>query len=271
MPLILFGDFMTLEKYLSILFDDGEYTSYCFLPNGTRIVPVLPPDLRCQFLCINPLNQSGTRRDSEVTVHRNFLIEMDTGTIPEQLKIVQSSGLPFSACVFSGSKSLHFLVSVEGGVKPEEYKQIAAAIMAKVPGCDLSTKNPSRLSRLPTVPRTETKKEQKIVALNHRITRQELDSWLGPLPLLLIAPAADTAFTEISGAVGVYPDTQRFIADGAVTGTFNTELFKAASNLKDLGFNKQVATLILQGMTLRVYNSDLHPQDLKTITSAFGY
>ncbi len=173
---------MTQQNFLQTLFDEGDKTcfaaspydtdiNWCNLPNRTYATP---------YFSINALQY--TRTDANVVKHRTFLIEFDTMPVDDQLMYMEDLGVPYSAVVFSGNKSYHFFVALESPVSASEYTQIARRLHLACPGADASTKNPSRLARLPGVIRPDTGALQEMCALYERIPNAKLLDLLPELP-----------------------------------------------------------------------------------------
>lgn len=127
------------------------------------------------FFCINPItkgpNLSKTqakswRNDLNVSVFRNFLFEIDSKSLEEQESIVSklTAKFPIRTVTYSGGKSYHLIISLtdslpfmpqtEQGV--QGYKDLWTHLCHRLetylsePNLfDRSTKNPSRLSRIP--------------------------------------------------------------------------------------------------------------------------
>ena len=122
------------------------------------------------FVRINPMRQHGARND-DVTAFRHVLVEFDrdeTGkAIPkeEQFHAIIASGLPVSALLDSGNKSLHAWIRVDAPDEPE-YRRRVEVIWSWFSGINLDrqNRNPSRLSRCPDGWRT----------VNGEIKRQSL-------------------------------------------------------------------------------------------------
>jgi hypothetical protein len=132
------------------------------------------------LISINPL-KGNTRSDQNVTSFRNFLVEMDEGSLAFQLKTVDDTKLPYSLAVFSGGKSIHFAVCLSESLPSiEVYKFYAEWILNTVPKADLATKNPSRAIRYPDVVRNDSpsKKIQKLVKQQDRISFTKLRQYL---------------------------------------------------------------------------------------------
>lgn len=188
------------DSLLRLMFEDGEGVcvspnkfGYYSLPlreifNSEEIILTSPSDKMGDLkapvselrLCsINPCN--GKRDDQSVTAYRSFLVEADDGPLAQQMEYIRQSGLPWSACVFSGNKSLHFAVVLD---KPlpgyKTWRYIAEWILSALPQVDQSTKNPSRSIRLPGPSRGD--KHQKLVKIRDRVSLDDLMKWLSKHP-----------------------------------------------------------------------------------------
>lgn len=156
---------LTQERFLQLLFESGELTCFSSSPYGTEIKNA--PDQTDVFFSINPMHTS--RADSNVTSYRNFLLEIDSIPLNQQIQLVTSK-LPVSAITFSGGKSYHFIISLKEPLTNEsDYRRAVRGLMEAVPEADKSTKNPSRLSRLPNVIRPDTGLLQELVYLGNRV------------------------------------------------------------------------------------------------------
>lgn len=153
-------------------------------------VTLVPPDPERPFeyvdsselklVTLNPIK--GFRLDCNATAFRNFLIEMDYGTPKEQLEYVKKTGMPYSAIVFSGNKSLHFLISLDKDIPTEKiYRLFAEWTLAIVSLADQACKNPSRNIRIPGAMR-EPGKKQILVEMKGPVNIQEFSKWLNKYP-----------------------------------------------------------------------------------------
>lgn len=128
------------------------------------------------LVALNPIK--GYREDANCTSYRNFLIEMDYGPLPEQMAYAKKLGLPYSAVVFSGNKSLHFLVSLDKDLPSESvYRKFSEWILGVVTAADQKTKNPSRQIRIPGAYR-EPGKKQILVDFKGATKVEDLVNWL---------------------------------------------------------------------------------------------
>lgn len=158
---------------LNTKFRDGEPLEKCiekFPTNEMRLV------------ALNPIN--GWCDDASCYRWRNFLIEMDYGPLSEQLAYIKKLEMPYSAVVFSGGKSLHFLISVEQDFKDEKtWRKVAEWILSIVTMADQNTKNPSRRIRVPGAIRDNSK--QALVEYIGKVPNSVLGEWLQMYPHLM--------------------------------------------------------------------------------------
>jgi hypothetical protein len=163
---------MTLEKFLQTLFEPNEQTCFASSPYDTQLAHVGNVIDSALWFSINPMHTS--RADANVTSLRNFLIELDSVPLEQQIPMVREK-IPVTSIVYSGGKSYHFIVSLASPAESiEEYRRIARGLFEAIPEADKSTKNPSRLSRLPFRVRPETKLNQELVYLGTRVNVNEL-------------------------------------------------------------------------------------------------
>lgn len=146
-----------------------DYQPYKLQPSATT----LP-----NFYCINPIKSYSDLKYENIKEFRNFLIEFDSARLSTQERWVKETGLPYSLQTFSGSKSYHFIVSLNKGIELEEYKQLAAIMLKYIfrDKADESCANPNRLSRTPGAMRGE--KEQKLIAQLPAIEPDQLRHWV---------------------------------------------------------------------------------------------
>ena len=132
------------------------------------------------MVALNPIH--GWREDANCTAFRSFLIEMDTGDLKEQLEYIKRIGLPYSACIFSGNKSLHFLVTVDKDIPNEnDYRVMSEWILRICTLADDKTKNPSRSIRIPGAFR-DVGKKQRLVEMRGVTKIEDLAAWLKSKP-----------------------------------------------------------------------------------------
>jgi len=187
-------------KLLDLMFRPGERVcvshnqfAYHSIPlenvkSGTVTLVSQNPDVERQhvpsgsltLVALNPIAEY--RNDAGVTAYRNFLVEMDYGTPDTQMEYAQSIGLPYSAVVFSGNKSLHFLISLEEDLPNEGvYRKLAEWTLAIATMADPNTKNPSRSIRIPGAMR-EPGKYQSLVEFRGPTSNRDFVAWLNLYP-----------------------------------------------------------------------------------------
>lgn len=187
-------------RLLKLMFREGETICVSDSKYGYHSVPLENawkdpvtlfspnPEIQLQFVksetlnlvALNPIK--GFREDMNCTAFRNFMVEMDTGPLDQQLKYIKSSGMPYSACMFSGNKSLHFLISLDKDLPNEStWRLLAEWTLNVVPLADPATKNPSRSIRMPDALR-EGNKKQRLVEFKGTVKLEDLANWLRKWP-----------------------------------------------------------------------------------------
>ena len=171
------------EDYLKLLFNKDEMVCFGHSPYCTSTSNVSMKDVvnAKHYVTLNPLN--GTRADANVASFRNILIEMDKCSLKKQLSLLDEISTPYSSLVYSGGKSYHAIISIEGGLDSRQtydryVRAIYEAIDPKEKYIDQACKNPSRFTRLGGATRPDNSALQNILNLNNRITKEALDQWL---------------------------------------------------------------------------------------------
>lgn len=204
------------EKFFKLLFKPGE--GICsgdykakdvgeFVVEGARFFSVNPLDFkRDHGYESKPYYREDTPRRADINVSsfRNFMYEMDTLDLKLQCKIFKEMPLPFASLVYSGGKSIHAIISLENElpVQPhvcpsvEEYKYLHERIRLYMElfikdkfgleptgksFFDASSKNPSRLSRVPGSVR-DNGKLQELLYLGRQMSADEFSDLLIKAP-----------------------------------------------------------------------------------------
>ena len=180
------------QEWIDTLFRSGEYTCMGHrFENKTFSVSKIAESH--EYVSINPMKKGTTRKGINVTRFSNFLFEMDKYNKKEQYAIIKRSGLPWSAVVDSGNKSLHFIVALEENLGERSlytayFKAINSVLTKYGADIDEGCKDPGRFTRSPFG--VNTKKElverksnihdrvQKVGQVKGRVTQKQLDSWL---------------------------------------------------------------------------------------------
>lgn len=178
-----------LEKMLGLLFEPHE--TVCASPTVYATSSKSQFDVTTEdaFLTVNPVN--GFRRVADVTAFRSFLVEVDPkdwDTLNEHEKsqvldwqrgYIQRSGLPISACIFSGNKSLHYLVVLdEPFFNNEDYKFHFRWLANVLDEVDVQAGNAIAGVRVPGHTRVETGKMQRLEFIGSRISRSAFLTFL---------------------------------------------------------------------------------------------
>jgi hypothetical protein len=175
-----------LEEVLS-----GKVT---LIPKDSKYSPKTVSSDKLILVALNPAE--GLRCDENIVKYRSFLVELDVGSIPEQLNTIKHLKMPFSAQVFSGNKSVHTVITVDEDLNTEsQYRMIAKWIFAIVTSADKKCENPSRCIRIPEVYR-EPGKKQRLIRLKERVTHKELFAWLNRWPHLQPKPKVKKIIPE---------------------------------------------------------------------------
>lgn len=245
------------------------------------------------FIALNPIR--GFRRAENVLSFRTFLLEFDNGTPQEQYAEIQASGVPYSALVWSGGKSLHCFITLERElIAPqnyvakmyaddpdptldiEYYKNTAKWLVHCFKDSDKVVTDPTRFARFPDNLRTYTPDElaqarkknpdlmikQSLIEIKTRVKNEDFFDFLKQNP---DAKPAERLARNPSGATmdRLSANTLRFLKEGAPSGFFNTELFKAACNLARCGYDEDVIRELCTQVT-----GYLDKNDKKAIDSA---
>lgn len=156
-------DLSQTAAYLVALFDPDD--NVCFKPD-----PYTRSSEPAQFVCINPLRDPEGKVSLEnIASYQAVLIEFDKGTLKAQAdKYERRLGLPYTTKTFSGKKSLHYVIRLDKPCTHTEYVKLTAVLHAYIQTCDTSSKNPNRLSRTAGIVRSDTGKQQTLLAVGER-------------------------------------------------------------------------------------------------------
>lgn len=257
------------HPFLAQLFNVDESTCFSNTPKGIQISPVILQQRETTFFSINPMDPTKTRADSAVTKYRNILVEMDKMPLDQQDQHITEIGMPYSTAVYSGSKSIHYIISLEEELADEQIYRALVKRVYKAVGeelVDKSCKNPSRFSRLPGHLREDTGKEQKLLKVNYRISYLTLENWLqerGVAPEEVWDNLTPEVRSTFKNPGRLYAGTKQFLMYGAPKGEWNPRLFKAAADMCRCGYNEEDIFNELLKVT-----GTLDFSDRKTIESA---
>lgn len=258
-----------MRHWTEVWFNPDEYVCFSKDKYGTYATSILKhlEHKHKQFVCINPITQGRTRKDTSVSQYRNILVELDSLPKEEQLKLISNLAMPYSTVTDSGGKSLHFVISLAESVPDESYyRQLSKAILAKVGNfADQKTFNPSRFSRLPNgLRKTDAEPVvQKLLEVKERVPLQDLLSWLGNFEIKTYnKPIVQEA--KIQYCTPFVKNVLMFGHSMGQTLGRNNMIFRAACDLARQGFSESQIATILEPTT------DLDETEfLRTIQSAF--
>lgn len=185
-----------LKSILALMFDDSDSVcpsnskwayhsmpigsilsgSVCLVSPNEKVYNQVIKSEELTLLAINPIN--GFRSDSNVTAYRNFLFELDVGTLTSQMRYSKNIGLPYSAAIFSGNKSIHFLVCLDQDLDEKTYRLLYEWALKIGTLFDQACKNPSRSVRIPGAIRPETGKKQQLIENNGKTKLEDFLTWL---------------------------------------------------------------------------------------------
>ncbi len=145
-------------------------------PNPNVPIKIVGSD-KLTMVALNPIK--GFRKDDACYKFRNFLVELDYGNKAEQIKYLNTMGILYSAMVWSGSKSVHTLISLSEDLPNENiYRVLSKWILNIVTMADQNTFNPSRSIRIPGTIRPETGNMQELIEIKSRVNLKDLVAWL---------------------------------------------------------------------------------------------
>ncbi len=261
-----------IKQFLETLYNPGEEVCWSVGQASTFSVSQDKIDLnKVQLVAINPVK--GKRNDVNVTAHRSILIELDTGTMQEQWSYVKKLGLPFSMCIFSGNKSLHFAITVEEDFSSYNvYYWTARWIMNIISEADSNTKNPSRCIRFPGVMRIDGKKQlQNILVNNGRIKNKDLYTWLRKFPNCEPAEyEAKEVVLDEKDANALPHWVFSILQRGVMEGSRNRQYFSVGCEFYKAGYSlEETLEKMIQYVEL---DNDFTERELKSaIDSAYRY
>lgn len=160
-------------------------------PGGEAKMEAIYKDAWGWYVKVNPMRFGCIEKsDKNVTAYRHVLVESDGIPKPQQERILRESGLPISAMVDSGGKSIHAWVKVDAKDR-QEYNERVKVIYESLPEeykLDTQNKNPARFSRMAGMFRGD--KEQalmdvKIGPTSYMAWREIIENGGEPAPVSL--------------------------------------------------------------------------------------
>ena len=212
-----------MNEVLNLLFDDTDLI--CVGNLYTNKVTTLAEAEKGEFFSINPLASVDTeyqekinrsymkprRADMNVKLFRNFMFEMDSLHLDDQLMILSNCGINWSSIVYSGGKSYHAILSLEnhlGGMHTKsginQYKLIwrrlesfvteyARSLNFEGAVIDPSSKNPSRFSRFPYY-QAEDRNIQRVIHVGSRMSEADFEDLLQKCPAVKCQSTSNSVY-----------------------------------------------------------------------------
>lgn len=121
-----------------------------------------------EFEVLNELRDCSNRSDSNCLKHTRFLFEFDHLPMSDQMELLETKYKQIIVrAVFSGSKSIHFIVQFSDECEEfcaKWYRRIWQELEALIfQGADTQCKNPARLTRTPNGYRGDKKAVQRLL------------------------------------------------------------------------------------------------------------
>lgn len=141
-----------------------------------------------QYICLNALS-APKKSLKTVSKFRSFLIEFDKGTPDEQRQWVERMEVPYSTLVFSGNKSLHYIITLTRPLTEEQYDRACRQLKKLFENqLDPHCVNPQCFTRIPGGINQKTGNKQTLLELWGRIDTDLFLTWLEAFNLTVPEP-----------------------------------------------------------------------------------
>lgn len=268
-----------LRQLLKLMFDPGE--KVCAAPDRFQTTPKDQSEVTIDdtYITLNPLEEG--RKKENVTAFRTFLLEIDPAGWDEMNELEKEKALanqldcmknvPYSARIFSGNKSYHFLVVMDRPLSEESYKAYATHFSELIQEVDPGVKNCVTAVRTPGHFREETGKFQTLEEIRGRVSLDDLFSWFDSFPPDVLSRVSEKAYGKIKSSEEIVePEcnedrgwlnrrTRDFLEEGVPLGSnWHTERNLAALDLMSQNFPIEEAEEILSSITGSLDETDLY-------------
>lgn len=223
------------------------------------------------FLCLNAVKD--WRRDESVTSYRTFLWEVDIGSLSSQRQYFKSLAIPYSASIYSGNKSLHYITVLDQPIDLKTYRLLFKWANNIGTLFDWQCGNPSRSVRIPGVIRPDTGKEQRLIEIKDRVKLDDFMAWLNKYEHL--RPIERAEERKVLTGDKDYDKLSKWATNQLKYGIDfssgrNIGWFSLACDLAKSGYEEDEAVEILEEYFLEEY--DFKYREFKSaINSAFKY
>jgi len=268
-----------LDQFLELMFDPGEMV--CAAPDRFVIEPKQQSEVTINdaFITINPVR--GDRKKDNVTAFRAFLLEIDPVGWVEMSDTERAQSLeeqkqymakvPWSACIYSGNKSYHFLVVLDRPLSQEGHAIYADYFRHLLTKIDPGVKNAVTGVRVPGHLREETGLEQELIEIRPRISLSDLFSWFDSFGSGVLAKVEDKIYKprryESTGLEAPEGDergrlnrrTRQFLEEGVPQDSnWHTERNLAALDLMSQNYPIEEAEEMISNVTGYLDDQDLY-------------
>jgi hypothetical protein len=167
-----------MSEFLKLLFNDGEWVVQADKFWHTQSHPI-NFNAKSELFCLNPIHPNSTRREDDLVGFRNILVEMDHGSRYSQVNHINKCKMPFTTAVWSGGRSMHFIISLTEFVDKKKFKSLCKRIhIALERKNDPQCQNGAAFSRLPDVKREATGNQQELMEVRSKVSLADLEAWL---------------------------------------------------------------------------------------------
>lgn len=208
------------------------------------------------FLCLNAVK--GWRRDDCITSCRTFLWEVDVGTLSSQREYIRSLGIPCSAAIYSGNKSIHYITVLDEPVDIKTYRLLFKWVNNIGTLIDWQCGNPSRSVRIPGAIRPDTNKKQMLIEIGNRVKLDDLMAYLNKYEHLRPREREETKndLTSENDYDKLSEWARKQFKDGIdfSKGTRNLTWFSLACDLAKSGYSENETVEILEQYFVEEYD-----------------
>lgn len=151
------------------------------------------------YMSVNPAVSSDVpRSNANVGRKRSFLLEFDKIPLGDQKRLIDQAGIPYTTAIYSGGKSIHFILKVDKDLSDAEYKEFFVKLHAMTGAqADEATGDPARWSRLPSAFRESTGRQQIVLDVRKTVRYEDLRTILSK-PYLEEAWRGSAAFKKLN-------------------------------------------------------------------------
>jgi hypothetical protein len=213
-------------------------------------------------ISITPAQGAGLlrRKEHSLPVFRTVVWESDKVPLEEQQVLVAASGLPFSAAVYSGRRSIHYAAVLNREISVQQHRALVEAIEGRLGSAFEVWSNPLHGIRAPGCFRSGV--EQKLIHLGHRVSTEGFVSQLFEVSAAgahrwlaspaLAEPPPPPAFIGNTDRTDVVARVGQYLVDNGITHN-GSRTYGPCPLCRDEGHDKE-------GSHLGVFGPEFHFQ-----------